>query len=69
MNEHTKHVLINAAQEIENLRRINTLLSAKVEVMENMFSLFNSSPNSQNRAMTVDVVWQIHDVLEKNSLS
>ena len=52
-----KHLLLEAASEIEALRRANELLQAKVDVVE-VFSVALLGPR-RSMGMSVDVVWSL----------
>lgn len=52
-----EELLRNAQHEIMMLRRTNEVLGAKVQTMELFASVFRTTPASDGRGMTVDVVW------------
>lgn len=60
-----KHLLMDAKQEIESLRRRNEILQAKAEVVE-AFSAALLGPRAQ-MGVSVDVVWSLHKEIEKLS--
>lgn len=58
-----KHLLLEAAHEIEALRRRNEFLQAKVDVVE-VFSAALLGPRTQLGA-SVDVVWSLRRKAEE----
>lgn len=60
-----KHLLQDAKQEIESLRRRNEILSAKVEVMDLFATVLHTTPNYGNQAMSVDVAWELGKQIAK----
>ena len=61
--ENVKHLLQQAAQEIESLRRQNELLQAKVEVV-NIFGVALLGPRPQS-GMSPDVVWALRKEIQR----
>lgn len=60
-----KHLLRAAAAEIESLRRVNEVLTAKVETMELFGQVFHTRPNHGQHAMTEDIVWRMRRQIEE----
>lgn len=58
-----KHLLMDAKHEIENLRRRNEILQAKVEVVE-VFSVALLGPRPQG-GMSPDVAWALQREINK----
>lgn len=52
-----KGLMLRAIDEIQQLRRTNEVLSAKVEVMELFGLLFRAAPNYGNNCVTEDIAW------------
>lgn len=60
-----KHLLMNAKQEIEDLRCRNNLLQAKVDVVE-VFSAALLGHRPQG-GMSIDVVWELQRKIDEMS--
>ncbi len=59
-------LMAEAKHEIENLRRRNEILSAKVEVMYSFMQVLHSSPAQRtNQGMCVDVAWKLGEEIKK----
>lgn len=58
-----KHLLLNAKHEIEQLRRRNEILQAKVDVVETFSAALLGPPS--NRGAAIDVAWQLQKEIEK----
>ncbi len=58
-----RDLLQRAASEIKSLRNQNQLLSAKVQVYDDLMALFKSYPNYGNMAMAPDITWEIDRAL------
>ena len=57
MNAELKNLLSDAANEIRNLRRINEVLTAKVEVMELFTCVLHTKAATRMQGESVDVAW------------
>lgn len=64
MRDEDKRTMQMAAAEIRQLRRINEVLTAKVEVMELFGLVFRTQPNYGSQGMAEDVVWKIERSIE-----
>ncbi len=66
MNLHEqKHLLIAASSEIQQLRRDNEILGAKVEVMELFGLVLRTQPNYGSRGASEDIVWRMQRQIEE----
>jgi hypothetical protein len=54
-----KQLLLEAASEIDSLRRQNETLRAKVEVMDLFACVLHTQPATYNPPMGVDVAWSL----------
>lgn len=54
-----KHLLMQAKEEILQLRRQNEILSAKVETMELFALVLRTQPNYPGMTMGEDIAWQL----------
>lgn len=54
-----KHTLLSAIHEIQDLRRRNEILSAKVEVMDLFALVFTTKPNYPTHGMSEDIAWRM----------
>lgn len=62
-----QNLLQRAASEIRSLRRSNELMSAKLEMFDNVMSALHGQPaTNRSGAMAPDVVWEIEKYLEAN---
>ncbi len=59
-----KDTLERAAMEIEQLRRSNEILGAKVEVME-LFGMALRATDHRNSGMCEDIVWRMRRLIEE----
>jgi hypothetical protein len=55
-----KELLIEAAHEIKQLRRVNEILSAKVDMIELFDRVLHTQPAYKSQAMSEDIVWKIN---------
>lgn len=60
----TKDTLERAAIEIEQLRRSNEILGAKVEVME-LFGMALRATDHRNNCMSEDILWRIRGLVNE----
>lgn len=60
-----KDLLINAQNEIVQLRKQNEILKAKVDVMELFACVLHTNPARMVQGQEIDVVWQIQQYLDK----
>lgn len=65
MNE-TQELLHRAVLEINSLRRSNELMSAKLEMFDNVMSALHGQPAANRRGgMSPDLVWEIEKHLRE----
>lgn len=64
MDQDTKNLLAQAAAEIRQLRRVNEILGAKVEMIELFSCVLRSRPAGQSQAMAEDIAWRIDRHIE-----
>lgn len=67
MDEETKQILQLAADEINQLRRQNEVLLAKVETMEFFKVVLYSQPAQRLESAGEDIVWKIRTYIAKNA--
>lgn len=60
-----KDLLLSAKHEIEDLRRRNELLTAKVEVMDLFGCLLHTSAARRLEGQSVDVAWQLQKKIDE----
>jgi hypothetical protein len=65
MTEEIKNILIGAKTEIQQLRRANEILGAKVEMIELFAMVLHTQPAQPGGTMTPDIVHRIHKELDK----
>lgn len=59
MNQETKQLLTDAANEIRDLRRQNERLSIRVNAIDDMLQLLNSTPPKSSQGFSEDIAWKI----------
>lgn len=52
-----KNLMLQAIHEIQQLRRSNEILGAKVDVMELFGLVFRTAPKYGNNCVTEDIAW------------
>ncbi len=60
-----KHLLISAKSEIEQLRRQNEILNAKVEVMDLFACVLHTQPARHSIGQCEDVAWKLQQEIDK----
>jgi hypothetical protein len=60
-------LLQTAKEEIKRLRAENTLMAARLEMFDNMMSVFNAQKMQQGRVMSPDIVYDIEKVIAEFS--
>lgn len=65
----TKHLLLSAKNEVLQLRRVNEILGAKVEVMELFACVLHTQAAHQGGGMGIDVVWEIDRALNEQAIA
>lgn len=60
-----RQLLATAMHEIQDLRRRNEVLSAKVEVMDLFALVLNTSPARQSMGMGEDVAWSLQKKIDE----
>lgn len=64
-----KQLLIDARNEIQQLRRQNEILRAKVEMVDLFACVLHTKPAEKTQAMAPDVAWQLDKLIETLSES
>lgn len=54
-----KHLLLQAAAEIRQLRRVNEILQAKVDTMDLFAMVLVTQPTRQSIGMGEDIAWKL----------
>lgn len=57
-------LLQEAAQEIKNLRSQNQLMSARLEMFDNMMAVLHTDVARKSQGMSPDLVWEIEKFIE-----
>lgn len=57
--ESLKHLLVSASHEIQDLRRRNALLQAKVDGFEMASQMLNAQIRVESQGMSIDIVWEL----------
>ena len=59
MDDKLKDLLIDASNEIKQLRRTNEVLAAKVEMIDLFACVLHTKPATHEIGMAPDIVWAI----------
>lgn len=59
------NLLKESQREIQNLRRVNEVLGAKVQVMDNFMRVFDASPGNLFSGGCVDITFEIEKAVMK----
>jgi hypothetical protein len=60
-----KHLLLQAAAEIRELRRTNQILQAKVDTMDTLAAFLFSEPPRPSVGMAEDIAWKLDRAVEE----
>lgn len=64
MKDSTRILLRNAASQIKQLRSSNEVMSARLDMFDKMWMLFNTEPNYQRQGASEDICFQIEKHIE-----
>lgn len=62
--ENKNSLLLEAAEEITSLRNKNSLMTARLDMFDQLMQLFHTQPRYADRGMGEDVVWKIKQLIE-----
>lgn len=62
--EYVDQLLQQSAQEIKSLRKQNELMTARLDMFDDMMMLFSTIPAQSGRTMSPDIVYEIEKHLE-----
>lgn len=66
--ERELELLKQATSEIKMLRGQNQLMSARLDMFDNMMSVLHTDVARKSQGMSPDLVWEIEKFIEKESL-
>lgn len=55
----------HAIHELRDLRRSNDIMYARLNMFDNIMSLFHTTPDRKSESMSPDVVWKLEQLIEK----